>query len=263
MPANLIRPLKICHYNFMTNNEQHTIVVLPLGAHEQHGPHLPFETDAIIASELASRLKSASDGFNLFILPTETIGYSIEHLDFDGTKSLAHDEAVNRWLDIIKTQYDQGCRKVLLLNAHGGNSPLLTIVATEARVRWNMLVVVTHWARFGLPDALTSKINKSIDIHAGQIETSIMLAIAPERVALERARDFSSKQEKYSKTYTHLKAYGPHAFGWKMSDLNNDGAVGAANLASADNGEMIINHAVDGLKKLVEDMDRFDVSNLT
>lgn len=246
----------------MIDNEPKPIIVLPLGAYEQHGPHLPPETDAIIAKELAGRLKAAVSKIEIEVLPTEEIGYSIEHLDFGNTKSLEYNEAITRWLGIIKSQYDSGHNKILLLNAHGGNSPLLTIVATEARIRWNMLVVVTHWTRFGLPDKLSVEIDKSIDIHAGDIETSIMLAIAPEKVGQEKTQAFQSRQKEYAEKFKHLRAYGPHAFGWKMSDLNAQGATGRADLATAEKGKHILDHAIKGLTELINDIDQFDISEL-
>jgi creatinine amidohydrolase len=245
----------------MKNPQSQIIVILPLGAHEQHGPHLPLDTDAIIAQEFGKKLDQLSQHETL-LLATETVGYSIEHLDFDGSQSLNYSDAIDRWLSIIKTQYDLGYRKLLLLNAHGGNSPLLTIVATEARVRWNMLVVVTHWTRFGLPEQLVSHIDRSIDIHAGEIETSMMLAIAPDKVQLDQAKDFPSKQKDYTERYKHLRAYGPHAFGWKMGDLNKDGVVGNAQNANVATGQMIIDHTLKGLVELVDDMHKFDQTSL-
>jgi creatinine amidohydrolase len=100
----------------MNNELNQTITVLPLGAWEQHGPHLPFQTDAIIASEFASRLAKHAFPVKINMLPTEPIGYSVEHLDFDGSKSLSYDEAISKWLKIIKVQVQKGHRKILLLN---------------------------------------------------------------------------------------------------------------------------------------------------
>lgn len=246
----------------MKTSERETIVILPFGAYEQHGSHLPSDTDAIIATELAKRLDEVIDSYGIKLLPTEEIGYSIEHLDFGKTKSLAYQEAIERWLGIIKKQYDLGHRKILLLNAHGGNSPLLTIVATEARIKWNMLVVATHWTRFGLPAELTEIMDKSIDIHAGDIETSIMLSIDPSLVNMKYAENFRSKQSDYVNSFKFLRAYGPHAFGWKINDLNEKGVVGNASAATVEKGELIINHAVAGLKDLIVDMSQFDVEQL-
>ena len=183
-------------------------------------------------------------------------------MDVSGTRTLAFDEAVHRWIGIAGECASRGTRRLMLLNAHGGNSPLLTIVATEARVRFNMLAVATSWTRFGVPQGLISPADKALDIHAGDIETSVMLAIRPDLVRLEALQDFPSRQEDHARRFTHLRAYGPHAFGWKMSDLNPDGAAGNASRASAEKGEALLAHAVSGLGALLADMAAFDVSDL-
>lgn len=237
------------------------IVVIPLGAHEQHGPHLPFETDTLIAKGIVARLKQAlPETLPVTFLPVEPVGYSVEHMDVTGTKTLGFNEAVERWLEIANEQHKQGVRKLLMLNAHGGNSPLMTIVATEARVRFDMLAVATSWTRFGLPEGLIAPEEKAIDIHGGDIETSVMLALYPQQVAMEKAQAFSSRQREFSNRFKHLRAYGPHAFGWKMSDLNPLGVAGNAAAASAEKGEKIIAHAVRGLIELLQDVHAFDVS---
>ncbi|WOC16719.1 Putative mycofactocin system creatinine amidohydrolase family protein MftE [Pseudochrobactrum sp. MP213Fo] len=237
------------------------IAVLPLGAHEQHGPHLPFETDTIIAEGIAARLaENLPPHINARFLSTEPVGYSIEHMDVEGTRTLAFSEAVNRWIGIGENLCAANIRKLVLLNAHGGNSPLATIVATELRARLGMLVVATHWTRFGVPEELISAEQKHLDIHAGYIETSVMLALAPEQVDMEKAQDFPNMQQQFISNNQYLRAYGPHAFGWLMSDLNKDGAAGDASRANAADGEKIIAHAVEGLSGLMEDIHRFDMS---
>lgn len=239
------------------------IGVLPLGAHEQHGPHLPFDTDTIIATGIAARMIAAlPGGLPVTVLPTEPVGYSIEHMDVEGSRTLAFDEAIERWLAIAADLQGQGIRKLVLLNAHGGNSPLMTIVATEARVRFNMLVVATSWTRFGQPEGWIRPDDRAIDIHGGDIETSVMLALAPEKVDMTKAAAFSSRQSEFSARYKHLRAYGPHAFGWKMSDLNPDGVAGNAAAATAERGEQLIAHAVKGILELLDDVHGFDVATL-
>ncbi|NYJ12731.1 creatinine amidohydrolase [Rhizobium leguminosarum] len=237
------------------------IAVLPLGAHEQHGPHLPFETDTLIAEGIAGRLKAALPaGLPVTFLPVESVGYSIEHMDVEGTKTLAFDEAVDRWLGIAERLAEQDIRKLVMLNAHGGNSPLMTIVATEARIRFAMLAVATSWTRFGLPDGVIAPEEKAMGIHGGDIETSVMLALHPDKVDMAKAADFSSRQSEFAGRFKHLRAYGPHAFGWKMSDLNLQGAAGNAAAATAEKGEALIAHAVKGLVELLEDVDAFDIT---
>jgi creatinine amidohydrolase len=189
-----------------------TIAILPLGAHEYHGPHLPLETDTIIAKAVAGELRKAlPETMDAIFLEAEPVGYSPEHLDRPGTKSLAFDEAVNRWLGIAEDLAGRGIRKLLLLNAHGGNAPLMTIVATEARVRLKMLCVATSWTRFGTPDGLIAPEAKALDIHGGEIETSVMLAVAPDKVDMAKAQDFHSAQSEFAERYRHLRAQ-PDAF---------------------------------------------------
>lgn len=239
------------------------IAVLPLGAHEGHGPHLPLETDWLIADAIVDRLIAAlPTDLPATFLPTERIGYSPEHLDVEGTKSLAYGEAVERWLGVAADLSAQGIRKFVMLNAHGGNSPLMTIVATEARIRHAMLAVATSWTRFGQPDGWIAPEQKAVDIHGGDIETSVMLAIHPQLVKRDKAANFPSRQTDFASRFRHLRAYGPHAFGWKMSDLNPLGASGNAAAATAARGERLLDHAVAGLIELLEDVNAFDVALL-
>lgn len=236
------------------------IAVLPLGAHEGHGPHLPLETDTLIAEGIVERLTAVLPAhLPVTVLPAEPVGYSPEHLDVPGTRSLGYAEAVERWLGIAEKLAGLGIRKLVMLNAHGGNSPLMTIVATEARVRFDMLTVATSWTRFGQPDGWIAPEDKAIDIHGGDIETSAMLALHPQHVRMDRAERFGSRQAEFAARFAHLRAYGPHAFGWKMSDLNPKGAAGDASAATAEKGERLIAHALRGLVALLEDVAAFDL----
>jgi len=240
------------------------IVVLPLGAHEQHGPHLPFETDTIIAEGIVARVNDAlPSNLNVNFLPAQPVGYSIEHMDVEGTQSLAFSEAVNQWIGMGENLHAGGIRKLVMLNAHGGNSPLMTIVATELRTRLDMLAVATSWTRFGLPEGLITPEDKALDIHGGFIETSVMLALRPDLVDMSKAQNFPSKQSDFAKEFKHLRAYGPHAFGWKMHDLNVQGVAGNARAATAEAGEKILAHAVAGFIELLQDVDQFDLARFT
>lgn len=249
-------------FSEMTENEvksaatERWIAVLPLGATEQHGPHLPLGTDTIIAGAVVRRtLELLPAALPVTFLPVETVGYSPEHMDYAGTRTLAFDEAVNRWIGIGEKLNSLGIGKFVMLNAHGGNSPLMTVVATELRIRCDMLAVATSWTRFGIPDGLIDAEQRAIDIHGGLIETSLMLAIAPEQVKMENAIDFSSAQSDFAGKYTYLRAYGPHAFGWKMGDLNALGVCGNAAAATAATGRRLLDHAAAGFAGLLRDVD--------
>jgi len=246
----------------MTLDTEETIAILPLGATEQHGPHLPFETDWLIAEEVARRAQAEAQDLPLTVLPVEKVGYSIEHSDHAGTQTLGYAEAVERWIGIGALLAARGFRKLVLLNAHGGNSPLMTIVTTELRVRCNMLAIATSWTRYGYPSDLVSDEERALGIHGGFIETSVMLAIRPDLVRMDKARDFASEQARFRSDYKHLRAYGPHAFGWMMRDLSADGVTGNAAAANAEAGECILEHSVKGFVELLNDVHRFDPDTL-
>lgn len=243
--------------------EPPAIAVLPLGATEQHGPHLPAETDSIIAAGVAARAaRLLREEMGVVFLPVETVGYSIEHMDFPATRTLAFDEAVARWIGLGEAAFGRGTRKFVMLNAHGGNSPLMTVAATELRVRLRMLAVATSWTRFGYPPQIVPDDERAYGIHGGLVETSVMLALRPDLVDMSKARDFPSAQRRFARDFTHLRAYGPHAFGWKMADLSAEGVTGDAAAASVEAGEAILDHAARGFAQLLEDVHRFDLRQL-
>lgn len=240
-----------------------SIGILPLGATEQHGPHLPTQTDSIIAKGVCDALVDRCDGkYQLVVLPVEEIGYSPEHLDYSNSRSLGWEEAINRWIGIGETLAGKGFRKLVLMNAHGGNSPLMSVVATQLRVEHSMLCVATAWTRFGWPEGLISEEEQHYGIHGGDIETSVMLHLAPELVDMAKSEHFNNSQAAMVKDNVYLRAYGRHAFGWKMQDLNRLGVTGDASIASAPKGEKLLQHSVDELAKLIDDAHRFDMKKL-
>ena len=193
-------------------------------------------------------------------LPVEKVTYSVEHSNRSGSETLTWDEAIRRWIHIGESLAEKGIRKLVMLNAHGGNSPLMTIVATELRVRCKMLAVATHWGRFGYPAGTISDNEKAYGIHGGEIETSVMLALRPDLVHMDRARSFPSLQYELAHSARHLRAYGPHAFGWMATDLNPHGVTGNARQADFANGKAMIAHAAEGFIELLRDMQAFDVT---
>ncbi len=236
------------------------IAVLALGAFEQHAQHLPFNTDTIIGESIIKDLKNRFDKHhNILFLPTQEIGYSPEHLFNKKTKSLSYISAIENIVELAKTCKAKDINKILIINAHGGNSPIMAIAAMEIRTRLSMLCAYTSWLRFGTPNNIISQDAKHLDIHAGFIETSVMLYLAPQKVQMRYAKNFENKQEEYIKKYNYLRAYGAHCFGWLMTDLNNDGACGNAILANAEAGKAIFDYACTGLEKLINDLQIFTI----
>ncbi|HET7022287.1 MAG TPA: creatininase family protein [Xanthobacteraceae bacterium] len=244
-------------------NRDSTLAILPVAATEQHGPHLPVMTDTAIGEGLIKTvLERLPDDLDVLILPTQTIGKSDEHLRSPGTITHAADNLVRSWCEIGEGVHRAGLRKMVIANSHGGNIEVIGIVARELRVRLEMLVVTTQWRRFGLPAGLYSPFELSHGIHAGDIETSLMLYFRPDLVDMSKAERFSSKAAEMEEGYKYLRPVGQHAFGWIAQDINPDGAVGEASSATAEKGRLTAEHQADGFIALLRDVARFPLRNL-
>jgi creatinine amidohydrolase len=209
-----------------------TIAILPTAAIEQHGPHLPVGTDTIINQGLLDLLRArCPDDLDLRILPVQAVGKSNEHLWARGTLTLTAETALRAWTEIGLSVARAGVRKIVILNSHGGNADLISIVSRELRVQAGMLVVRLGWGAFGPPPGMYSTQETTYGIHGGDVETSMVLAFRPETVDMAAARDFRSSAETGS-----IAPVGTVAYGWIASDLNPDGTVGEAHLATADKG---------------------------
>ncbi|HEX2547276.1 MAG TPA: creatininase family protein, partial [Ramlibacter sp.] len=113
-----------------------TVAVLPVGATEQHGPHLPLSVDHSLADGIVARaLPQLPASASVLVLPTQQVGYSPEHASFPGTLTLPIETVIATWVAIGESVARTGVRKLLVFNTHGGQASLLDIVARELRVR--------------------------------------------------------------------------------------------------------------------------------
>lgn len=226
---------------------EETIAILPTAAIEQHGPHLPVGVDTMIATGMLERLRAdCPDDLDIRILPIQAIGKSNEHLHARGTLTLTAESALGAWREIGLSIARAGVRKVVIVNSHGGNLDLVSILSRELRVMAGMFAVKCQWGAFGVPDGLYSSQERSFGIHGGDLETSLMLHFRPETVDMKAAKDFRSTAET-----DPISPIGPISYGWVSSDLNGDGTVGEAHLATADKGAATCAHQVAGFIELL------------
>jgi len=249
--------------DFVGLDPERTIAILPVAATEQHGPHLPVMTDVAIASGMLDLLRERlPPDLGVLVLPTQSVGKSNEHLRSPGTLSLSAETLARVLIETGEGVHRAGLRKLVLANSHGGNASVLTTVARELRVRLGMLVVSTHWRWFGLPAGAFDAVEARHGIHAGDIETSLMLSFRDGLVHMDEAENFVSSAIAIEQEFTHLSPTGTHAFGWIAQDLNPHGAVGDAAKATADKGRMTAEHQVYGFIALLRDMTAFQLSRL-
>jgi creatinine amidohydrolase len=240
------------------------IAVLPLAATEQHGPHLPFATDVMIAEAYLARVRELLPKTSpATFLPIQRIGISTEHIDFKGTLTLSTEAALREWMALGESVARAGLKKIVMVTSHGGNAAAMTLVAQDLRAYHSLLAVTTSWSRFGVPEGLFPAGELRHGIHGGAIETSIMLAKFREQVRLDAIADFPSNSIAIEKKYRWLSTQRPAPFAWQAQDLNESGAVGNATLATEEKGERLLDHGAQGFIELLDDVDKFDVNALS
>lgn len=239
---------------FAQFDRNRTIAILPTAAIEQHGPHLPVGTDTMIADGMLAAFRAACpNDLSPLILPVQAVGKSNEHLHAPGTLTLSAENALRIWTEIGLSVARAGLRKIVIVNSHGGNLDLISILARELRVQAGMLAVKCQWGGFGHPDGMFAPTELQFGIHGGDVETSLMLAFRPDTVDQTAARRFVSTAESAS-----IPPTGPISYGWISSDLNAAGTVGDAAAGTADKGRAVATHQVAGfidMLRRVRDMD--------
>ena len=223
---------------------ERSTIVWPFGAVEQHGPHLPLATDSIFVDEIVNEvLKLLPQNMPIKRIPTQNIGFSPEHLGFDGTLSLSSQIITAIIIEVGKQLSDMGFKRLILLNAHGGQISLLNTAARELRnVASNLHVFPCFlWSGVnGLNDLLTDEEIKN-GLHASLAETSLMLALKPELVGDERP--FEDLGGKIPEGWS-LEGNAPTA--WFTDDLSKSGVIGDSRGSNENLGKniktLLINH---------------------
>ncbi len=256
--------------DFAVLDRRRAIAVLPVAATEQHGPHLPLSVDSdLVDGVVRACLPHLPADLPALFLPTQAVGYSPEHTAFAGTLTLKADTLIRLWTDIAESVAASGVKKLVLLNSHGGQVSLLDVVARDLRARLGMLVYSVSWFNLPLLDeagrdvnALFSAEEHRFGVHAGDVETSMMLALRPERVRMAQARHFHSSSQERAATFPILGNGQSAKLAWQMQDYNPQGAAGNAVAATADKGHSLVQAAGRSLARLLAEIDRLPADTL-
>ena len=236
---------------------QRRVAVVPIATIEDHGPHLPIDTDLRLCNAVCeAAVARAAD--RALLVPSINHGYSPHHMDFPGAITIGAHTLIDYGLDVCKSLAHHGFRTVLIVNGHGSNTPFVDIIARLAVVETGMLAAaVNYWAAPGVR-AVAEALRESDKVggmnHACEFETSLYLAIAPELVDMSKAvRELSHRPtENY---WTDLIAGdGPLAMMEPWSALTQSGVMGDPTKATAEKGRRLLDAAANGIVELIDEM---------
>ncbi|MFG5777239.1 creatininase family protein [Comamonas sp. J-3] len=235
-----------------------TVAVLPVGAVEQHGPHLPVSVDATLLQGIVdAALPQLPADVPVLLLPAQNVGLSTEHLNFPGTLSLPPKLIIDLWTAMGNAVARAGIQKLLMFNTHGGQVAVMDIVARELRIAHGMLVYSSSWGNLPLPSEVTGLFSAQehrFGIHGGEVETSMMLHLAPELVQMDLAGCFHSTSQDRAQHFAILGNGKSAKMGWAIEDYNPCGAVGNAAGATAAKGQAVVSAAGLQLARLLQEI---------
>ncbi|MCA0145299.1 creatininase family protein [Blastococcus sp. LR1] len=233
-----------------------SVLVLPVGAIEQHGPHLPLATDLIAASALAERaVERFGDELDLWLLPPLAYTKSNEHAWSAGTFWLSASTLTAVLHDLGRSVATTAARRLVFLNGHGGNSALLQVAARDIRVETGLRTFVVH-PRPPADQGGTSPAGElGMGVHGGMDETSVMLHLRPDLVDMSQAGRWVPE---HLDAYRHVRFGGSVSFGWSSDDFGPAGVIGDATGATAEYGEQRVAGMVGYLGEALAEIARFD-----
>ncbi len=222
---------------------ERSIVVQPLGAIEQHGPHLPLNTDLLIADQVAATaVERAGEELDAWLLPPLAYTKSNEHAWAPGTVWLSASTLLAVLDDLGRCVAMTPARRLVFLNGHGGNSALVNVANRELRLHHGLMTFLAHP---GLPPdqgGASPAAELGMGIHGGTDETSLMLHLAPDLVDMSAA---VRRVPEHLATNRYVRFGGPVSFGWLSNDFADEGHIGDPLAATAERGAELFAGAVD------------------
>lgn len=232
------------------------VVVQPIGAVEQHGPHLPVATDAILAEHLARQAAAATDAA-AWVLPTLHYGTSGEHLGWPGTFSLSIPTLIATCRDLARSVRASGFTRLVLVNGHGGQLHILAAIARELRLEFGLQVMAIQPGMLGVPESVTVP-DAEWGIHAGALETSMMLHVAPHLVTMDAAAPGGGPAHEMYRNSPLLTIENGVSPAWITDDVSPaNGVVGDPTEATLELGQVVVQHQITRLAAAFEEFSTF------
>lgn len=226
------------------------LVVLPTASTEQHGKHLPLDVDTFLCESVCLELgRRAAD--QVLVLPTIAYGLNLHHIDFPGTIHIEPETFIAFCLNITKSIAYHGFEKILIVNGHGSNMPLIDLVARKTVLETKSLCFATGYASF-LLNAFEPIRESAVMPHADEFETSLYLHLAPERVQMDKAVKDDDRMGQF------VSSDSTRNFPVRFNDFwgrwTQTGVHGDATKATAEKGRILFEAAVTGLMEVVKEL---------
>ena len=232
------------------------VAILPVAMLEDHGHHLPIATDVLITNEICRRTAEALPD-EVILLPPQIHGYSPHHMDFPGSLTIQGPTLVEYMLDITRSLIHHGFHRILLVNGHGSNAPWLEIVARLTIIEHPkcLCTLINWWDIQELRDAVQTLRTSVVGgmSHAGELETSLMLAIHPQMVDMDQAvKDISYQTSAHFPPRDLMQSGGPRLMEY-WSTISHSGVMGDPTVASVRKGKKWLPAAIKGLRAIVSE----------
>jgi creatinine amidohydrolase len=238
-------------------DKENTVIVQPIGAIEQHGPHLPLIVDAAISTAVVGKAFDQLEAeVPAYALPPLYYGKSNEHWQFPGTITLSAATLAAILTEVGESLYRAGFRKFAIVNGHGGQPQVLEIVARDLHQRYPDLMVfpLFVWRVPNVAAELLTPKELELGIHAGDAETSLLLTLLPDQVRMAEA---VTEYPPELPADSLLSMEGNLPFAWVTSDLSRSGVLGDPTVATAEKGEKILASLVTSWTQVFRDLYRF------
>jgi creatinine amidohydrolase len=236
-------------------DRERTVVILPTAAVEQHGPHLPLDTDTFLCTRVAEAAAvQAQAGGPVLVAPTQAYGSSAHHMAFAGTMTLTAATFLASVRELCGSLMAHGLRRLLVVNGHGGNSALAREAVQQLAVDGDVIAAaVDYWALARETAADVRESPPGGMAHACEFETSLMLHLRPESVRSELVRR-EIPAPRFALERLDLVSPGPVAAGWQAHELSSSGVLGAPDLATAEKGSRLFEACVEAVSRLIEEL---------
>lgn len=243
-------------------DKENVVIIQPIGAIEQHGPHLPLAVDsAISVAVLGKALDQLSDRIPAYALPCLYYGKSNEHWHFPGTITLSAQTLLAVLMEMAESVYRPGFRKLVLMNSHGGQPQILEIAARDLHQKYDDFAVFPLFTwKVPTVGAIAQELfppkELELGIHAGDVETSLLLSILPDQVKRDRAvAEYPLGEPREG----ILSMEGALPFAWMTRDLSRSGVIGDATTATKEKGDRLLQALITGWIQVIEEVYSFQL----